>query len=100
MQKLKPPELAVFLLGEKNVDICRCFVAIAFISAFTSFAVLATVELIIHEVIFTILGYEPQQIGADNIYWKLMGMPQAVIMILLALIVSKLRVPEKGAWKI
>lgn len=74
--------------------------AIAFISAFTSFAVLATVELIIHEVTFTILGYEPQQIVADNIYWKLMGMPQAVIMILLALIVSKLRVSKKGAWKI
>lgn len=88
--------LAVLFIAKTT----RVSPSIAFVSVFVSFTVLATIELTIHEIVFKITGLGYEIAASDSLVWSLIGLPQSVIMILLALLVSKLRVSDKGAWKI
>ncbi|BAF59957.1 MAG: hypothetical protein HPY89_03125 [Pelotomaculum sp.] len=72
----------------------------SFISVFASFSILVTLELIIHEFFFFLTKQDPQAVISNYLLWKLIGLPQAFLMIILALLIARLKTPVEGAWKI
>jgi len=72
----------------------------SFVAAMSSITVLMILELAINKLFFTITRLDPQAVISNNFLWKLLGLPQAVLMILLAVIVAKYKKHDKGAWKI
>ncbi len=72
----------------------------AFVVALISSIILAFLELIIHEIIFSLLKLEPQRVIENDVLWTLLGLPQAVIMILIALLTTRFLTPRQDAWKI
>lgn len=72
----------------------------AFVVALISIIFLGFFELIITKVLFTLLKLDPQQVISNYLVWKLLSLPQAVIMIFVALLIPRFITPEKDVWKI
>ncbi len=72
----------------------------AFVVVSVSIITLAFMELILLKIFFALVKLEPQQVMSNVLYWKLLTLPQAVIMILIALMVPQFMKPEQGAWKL
>lgn len=72
----------------------------AFVVALISSIILAFLELIIHEILFSLLKLEPQQVIENNVLWTLLGLPQAVIIIFIALLPARFMTPRQDVWKI
>ncbi len=87
--------LVFFIIKATWVSLTKSLIA-----TFTSFATLAVLELVIYEIFFSITKLEFQAVIANNFLWKLLGLPQVALMIVFALLLSKYKIPEKGAWKI
>lgn len=72
-----------------------------FIAVVTSFATLFLLELVIMEIFFAATKLDPNTAMAENnLLWMLSGLPQAFLLILFALLISKFRKPREDAWKI
>lgn len=71
-----------------------------FIVVFATFATLAALEFFISELFFSVIKLDPQSVISNNLLWKLIGLPQAISMIIIALLVSKYKKPTEGMWKI
>lgn len=71
----------------------------SFIVVFASGVTLAFFELLIHEPLFAITKLELEAAITDNLVWTLLGLPQAVLMILMAIIISRYFKPLKDAWR-
>ncbi|MDR9787906.1 MAG: hypothetical protein RJR37_11795 [Peptococcaceae bacterium MAG4] len=71
-----------------------------FIVVFAAFATLAALEFLFSELFFSVFKLDPQSVISNNFLWKLIGMPQAILMIIFALLVSKYKKPREGMWKI
>ncbi len=50
---------------------------------------------IIFEILFPLGKLEPQIVTSNYLLWKLMGLPQAAIMIFLALLIPRFMIPEQ-----
>jgi hypothetical protein len=74
--------------------------ATCFIVVFAAFATLAALEFLISELFFSVIKLDPESVIADNLLWKLIGLPQAILTIIFALLVSKYNKPREGMWKI
>ncbi|MDF9407921.1 hypothetical protein L7E55_06030 [Pelotomaculum isophthalicicum JI] len=72
----------------------------SFIAAFASFTTLAILELVINKSFFLITKLDQQVFLSDYLLWKLITLPQAILMILFAVIISKFKKPDKDAWEI
>jgi len=72
----------------------------SFIAAFASFTTLAMLELVINKSFISITNLDQQVFLSNYLLWKLITLPQAILMILFALIISKFKKPDKDAWKI
>ena len=70
------------------------------IVVFVAFATLAALEFLFSEFFFSVFKLDPQSVISNNFLWKLIGMPQAILMIIFALLVSKYKKPREGMWKI
>lgn len=86
--------LVYFIAKTTRVSVVKSFIAV-----FTSFVTLALLELLTHEVFFALMNLDPQDVLSNYTLWKLLGLPQAVLLIILAIIVSKFKKPVQGAWK-
>ncbi len=91
-----------------GILLCALFIArftvvppsISFIVVFASFAVLSLLELTVSELFIFFLHTEVSQLISDDYAWMLIGLPQAIIMIAIALAIAKYRKPMEGMWKI
>lgn len=73
----------------------------AFVVALASIIFLGFLELIIIEGLFNLLKLDIQQLMLERYFlWKLLSLPQAVIMIIASLLVPRFMKPEQDAWKI
>jgi len=91
--------IAALLLAFFIAKTTRVSTAKSIIAAFVSFSILLVLELTINKIFFTVTKLDPQVVISNNLSWTLLGLPQAIIMILLAVIVSKVKKPDKRAWK-
>lgn len=72
----------------------------AFLAVFASVVILSILELGIHEIIFTFSSLDPVTSMEDDTLWSKLGMVQAIILNLIALIISRFLKPVAGKWKI
>jgi hypothetical protein len=71
--------LTVYLVRGENVSLANSFMA-----AFLSLFVLGVVEFASHATIFSLLHIDPQAATGNAEEWALIGLPQGVVMVLLA----------------
>ncbi len=86
--------IVFFIAKSTNVSATRSFVVV-FISGVT----LALLELLIVESLFALTKIEADVAVSKNVMWSLFGLPQALILIFLALLVARYKKPVQGAWK-
>ncbi|WP_104370859.1 hypothetical protein [Desulfocucumis palustris] len=72
----------------------------SFMAVFTSMGLLALLESSIYEVAVKILNEGVEKLMSNAFLWKLTGLPQAIVMIAMALLISRFRRPLEGMWKI
>jgi len=72
----------------------------SFIAAFASVTTLVMLELVINKSFIFITKLDQQVFSSNDLLWRLVSLPQAFLMILSAVIISKLKKPDKDAWKI
>ncbi|AGL00488.1 hypothetical protein [Desulfoscipio gibsoniae] len=72
----------------------------SFVVVFAGYAILSLLELTIHELFIFLLQAEVSQLISDEYTWLLIGLPQAFIMIAIALVIAKYRKHLEGMWKI
>jgi hypothetical protein len=68
-------------------------------AVFASFVVLAIVELLVQELVMRLSGLTTEQLLANSILWTALGVTQGLVMILVAVLLSKFRQPAEGLWK-
>lgn len=68
----------------------------AFVVVSISVIILGVLErIIIFEILFPLGKIDPQIVTSNYLLWKLMGLPQAAIMIFLALLIPRFIIPEQ-----
>ncbi len=72
----------------------------SFIAVFASIAVLALLEVSAYELFRRLLNIEYRQFMFYQYVRTLIGLPQALIMIVIALVISRYRKPLEGMWKV
>ncbi|MTI85830.1 MAG: hypothetical protein FH756_18520 [Firmicutes bacterium] len=71
----------------------------SFVAVFASALLLATLEILLHEFFFSLIGLETQKIVSDYLIWKLIGLPQAFLMLIVSILISWFYKPFESAWK-
>lgn len=69
----------------------------SFIAVFTAAVCLSILELTSHEILFAL--FKTDLSALSSLQWDLAGMPQAVLMVVFAVLVAKYRKPDQDAWK-
>lgn len=72
----------------------------SFIVATLSVTILLFLELAIHLAISRLTQLNLEVAATDPVVWILIGLPQAIIVFILALLVSKINKPVMNGWKI
>jgi len=72
----------------------------SFIVSFAGFALLALLEVIMYELIGNLFNTEVSQLLLNDYTQMLIGLPQALTMIAVALVIAKYRKPLEGMWRI
>jgi hypothetical protein len=87
--------LAVFISKATKVLPSRSLAA-----AFISFALLALLEAVMYEASARLLHMEIKDIISDYLLWKITALPQGLLLIAAALLISWYRKSVEGMWKI
>jgi hypothetical protein len=88
--------LVIAINKATNIPVVRSFIAV-----FASFITLALLELVIMEIFFAVTKLDPNVVfTGNNPLWKLLGLPQSLLLIFFALLISKFKKPKEDAWKI
>lgn len=72
----------------------------SFLVVFASGIILSFLELIIHEPLFALTHLDVQAVVENDLLWTLLGLPQAIILLLLAVLVSRFRKSVHDEWRI
>lgn len=91
---------AILLCALFIARVARVPPSTSFMVVFASFAVLLLVEVPMNELFIIILNTEIRNVISDYFLWKLTGLPQAILLITVALLTSKYRKPLEGMWRI
>ncbi|MEW6426106.1 MAG: hypothetical protein AB1523_15455 [Bacillota bacterium] len=87
--------LMVFFISKTtNVSTTRSFIVVS-----TSMIALALLEILIYESLFALTKIKADVAVSNNVLRSLFGLPQAIIMIFLALLIARYKKPAQGAWK-
>ncbi|MEW5899032.1 MAG: hypothetical protein AB1652_07660 [Bacillota bacterium] len=86
--------IVFFIAKSTNVSAAKSFVVVS-ISGVT----LALLEILIYESLFALTKIEADVAVSKNVLRSLFGLPQAIIMIFLALLIARYKKPAQGAWK-
>ena len=87
--------MVLLIMIATRVKTTTCFIVV-----FAAFATLAALEFLFSELFFSVIKLDPQSVISNNLLWKLIGMPQAILMIIIAMLVSKYKKPREGMWKL
>ena len=88
--------LVVAINRATHLPVTRIFIAVL-----VSFSILILLELVMMEIFFAATKIDPNAaITGNNLLWKLSGLPQAFLLNIFALLISKYKKPQEGAWKI
>ena len=87
--------MAVFISKATKVLPSRSFAAV-----FVCFTLLALLEALMYEATARLLHREITGIISDYLLWKIAGLPQGLLMIIAAVLMSRYRKPVEGMWKI
>ncbi|TEB08599.1 hypothetical protein Psch_02165 [Pelotomaculum schinkii] len=83
-----------FIIKITNVPATRVFIAV-----FTSFAILIALEVAIFEAFLFFSNMEPEEVISNKLLWLGLGMPQAFILIFLAIVAARLKRPAGAVFK-
>ena len=72
----------------------------SYMAAFLGMVTLTLLELIICKLYFLLTKSNPNEVISNVILWKLLSLPQGILMIIFAELISKYKKPNKDAWKI
>ncbi|GBF32177.1 hypothetical protein DCCM_0368 [Desulfocucumis palustris] len=72
----------------------------SFMVVFAGIAAVALLELTMFKVLVRLLNIDINKFMSDVFLWKLAALPQAIMMIVFALLISKYRKPLEGMWRI
>ncbi|MEW5953685.1 MAG: hypothetical protein AB1815_08100 [Bacillota bacterium] len=72
----------------------------SFLVVFVSGIILAFLEWIIHESLFALIRLNLQTVLENELLWTLLGLPQAVILLLLAVLIARFRKSVPDKWRI
>ncbi|MDD3653686.1 MAG: hypothetical protein PHO01_05815 [Desulfotomaculaceae bacterium] len=86
--------LVIFIAMTTHVLTSRILIAV-----FVSFATLAIMELVIYETYFSVTGMDYQIAQSNHLLWQLIGLPQAILMNILAVLVARYKKPNQEAWR-
>jgi hypothetical protein len=70
-----------------------------FMSVFASFAILVILETAIFDIFVLFTKMDPVEVISNKLLWQVLGLPQAFILIILAITVARLKKSEVTAWK-
>ncbi|GBF32301.1 hypothetical protein DCCM_0495 [Desulfocucumis palustris] len=87
--------LALFIAMSTRVPPSKCFLVV-----FASFDMLVLLEYTILEEAVRLLNTDVNDLMSNAFLWKLTTLPQAILMIIFALLFSKYRKPLKDLWRI
>jgi len=88
--------VTVFILNKfTRVPLTKSFMVVL-ISIFS----LAIVEYVIHWLFLQLSSYDLNLLMSQKILWAVLGLPQAIIIIALAVLASRLIKPKPGMWKV
>ena len=87
--------MVVFIATTTRVPTSRVFMAV-----FASFVTLAVLEFMIYELLFAMTTLDFQAIQSNKLLWNLVSLPQTVLLIITAVLISKFKKPVPEAWKI
>ncbi len=89
--------IVVAISRATNIPVTKIFIAVS-----VNFSVLLLLEYVIMEIFFAATGLDPNTTIAENsnFLWKLSGLPQALLLNILALLVARFIKPREDAWKI
>jgi hypothetical protein len=71
-----------------------------FKAGFIGLIVLTLLEVIIFKLFTVFTKYEQNEIITNDFLWRLLGLPQGILMIIFAIIISRYKKPDEGAWRI
>jgi len=83
------------LIKLTRIPLTKSFMVVL-ISIFT----LAIVEYMIHWLFLQLSSYDPSLLMSRKILWAVLGLPQAIIMITLAVLAARLVKPKPNMWKV
>ncbi|WP_347488778.1 hypothetical protein ABDB91_16525 [Desulfoscipio sp. XC116] len=72
----------------------------SFTVVFAGYAILALLEVTMHELFSSLLHTEVSQLISDDYIWKLIGFPHAIFMIAIALAIAKYKKPLESMWRV
>jgi len=72
----------------------------SYMAAFLSIITLTLLELIIFKLYFLLTKSNPNEVISNVILWKLLGLPQGILLIIFAKLITKYKKPNKDAWRI
>ncbi|GBF33413.1 hypothetical protein DCCM_2514 [Desulfocucumis palustris] len=87
--------IAIFIIRSTKTPSSTSFLAVFF-----SFAVLFLLETLMNKVFIIILNIKISKLISDDTLWTLTGLPQSILLIVIALLISRYREPLEGMWKI
>jgi len=92
--------VAMLLLAVFIIKITRTTVLNSFFAAMASFTTLVTLEFVINKLFLLVTKLDQQVLMSNELLWRLVAMPQAILMILFAVVISKYKAPTRNAWRI
>ena len=72
----------------------------SYMAAFLSVTTLTLLELIVLKLYYLLTKSNPSEVNANVIVWGLLGLPQGILLIIFAKLISKYKKQNKGAWRI
>ena len=72
----------------------------SYTAAFLGVTILTLLEIIISKLYYLLTKSNPSEVIDNVIVWGLLGLPQGILLIIFAELISKYKKPNKGVWRI
>lgn len=86
--------LFILMVRFTNLSPSRTIIAV-----FSSFVIIALLEFVVSSTFFAYSQMDAQQVIANEPLWAAVGIFQAAILIIIALVISHFHKPNEGVWK-
>jgi hypothetical protein len=89
----------IFITYFLIVKLTKSTLSRTIIAVFSSFVTLALLEYFVSNTFFSLSKTDPQDVIANEGLWAAIGVVQAFILNMIALLIARLMKPTDGAWK-